>query len=93
MADLLGARRELRTTGMWTIAALVVLGTIMMIVVTPKIGAFTLAGVLVAVGTARLVLPGTPFGLAVRSRLFDVASCYGVALAILVLANSAHSLK
>ncbi|XBH22182.1 DUF3017 domain-containing protein [Jonesiaceae bacterium BS-20] len=89
----LASRLSLRTTIMWLVSALLVVAGATMVVVSPKMGAFAIATLLALVGTARLVIPGTPFGLSARNRFWDVSFCYAVALAIVILTNSAHSLK
>lgn len=78
---------------MWLVSVLLIVVAAVMILVSPKMGAFAMAALLVIVGTARLVVPGTPFGLSARNRFWDVSFCYAVALAIVILTNSAHSLK
>lgn len=92
-ATVLAAQLRLRTTAMWTISVLVVIGALLMILVTPKAGTFYFAGLLVVAGTLRIFLPGTPFGLSARTKLYDSAFCFGVALAITILTNSASALR
>lgn len=92
-ATVLAAQLRLRTTAMWTISVLVVIGALLMILVTPKVGTFYFAGLLVVAGTLRTFLPGTPFGLSARTKLYDSAFCFGVALAITILTNSASALR
>lgn len=78
---------------MWLVSISIIVIAALMILVSPKVGAFAMSALLTTVGTARLVTPGTPFGLSARNRFWDVAFCYGVAAAIVILTNSAHSLR
>ncbi len=86
-------RLRLRTTAMWTVAALIVVGALLMILVTPKVGVFYLAGLLIIAGILRIFLPGTPFGLSARTKIYDSTFCFAVALAMIILTNSASALR
>lgn len=76
-------------TGGWVLAAIVVLLVVVVGAVAlagTRVGVLTLVGVLVLAGLGRLVLPTASAGpLAVRSRGLDVATCWSLAVALLVL--------
>jgi len=78
---------------MWVVLSLVAVCTLIIALVSARTGVYVMAGLIGLIGCARLVLPGAPFGISARSRLFDVAWCWGVAGSLAFLATSSSAMQ
>lgn len=74
---------------MWTVCIALVVVAVVVVQEGARLGAFGLAGILVAVGGARLVVPSPLVGIAVRSRSVDATMYFALAAAIATLAQTA----
>lgn len=93
-AAVLAQRLSLRTGLMWSLVGALILGLVVTTLVSPKMGAYYFAMLMVVVGTMRWVLPGHPFGIAARERKWvDVVFCYLVAVGLVFLATTSYALR
>ncbi|GAA1714089.1 hypothetical protein GCM10009809_07880 [Isoptericola hypogeus] len=72
-----------------TVLVGVVLAVVLGVLVGARLGTLTVAVTLAVAGTWRATSPSGPMGLVVRSRGFDVLTCWTAAVAIGVLALTA----
>ena len=78
---------------MWAVVVALVVVAIVTGLQGAQAGAFGLAGILVAAGVARLVVPGHgPVGIVIRSRGVDATMYFTLAAAIAVLAQTAPNI-
>lgn len=92
-AAILAQGRTLRMGLVWVVIGALALGLVVTATINPKTGAYYFGALLTVLGTLRLILPGAPFGISARSKLFDVAFYYAFAAAIFFLATSSSALR
>lgn len=92
-AEVLEKGRSLRAGLMWTLVGALVLGLLLTVGLNPKTGAYYFGALMFVLGTARAILPGAPFGISARSKLFDVLFFYALSAAVIFLASTSSALR
>jgi len=77
---------------MWVALAGIVLAVVTTFAFGPRVGGVVLAVELVALGFVRAVARRAPYGIAARSRAFDVTVLMGGGLVLAVLALTAQNM-
>lgn len=81
-----------RNIAMWLICVALVGVTVLTLIGGAYLGTLLLAGVHILAGTVRAVVPGAVIGISVRSRPVDLVLYFGLALAMIFLAQTAPNI-